>query len=173
MDMTTKEQERQAIEKIDKIVEGLGANSYVAAAMEGVLELAEQNIEDDAMYSWKDRAESAQKKIQELEAALKSARKELQEAQEDMKEMQQELTDRRKECIRLRMNHGQAEDLIEIVRTQQALNEEKAINAASSMAYAVVNGEDAKDFAQRWNDAQEKVYRCKELDTMLQKYMEE
>ena len=71
--MTTKEQERQAIEKIDKIVEGLGANSYVAAAMEGVLELAEKNIEDDAMYSWKDRAESAQKKVQQLEAELKAS----------------------------------------------------------------------------------------------------
>lgn len=32
--MTTKEQERQAIEKIRKIVEGLGENSYVGFAME-------------------------------------------------------------------------------------------------------------------------------------------
>lgn len=42
--MTTKDQERQAIEKIRKIVEGLGENSYVGFAMEGVLELAEDNI---------------------------------------------------------------------------------------------------------------------------------
>jgi hypothetical protein len=34
--MTTKEQERQAIEKIRKIVEGLGENSYVGFAMEGL-----------------------------------------------------------------------------------------------------------------------------------------
>lgn len=40
--MTTKDQERQAIEKIRKIVEGLGENSYVGFAMEGVLELAKQ-----------------------------------------------------------------------------------------------------------------------------------
>lgn len=32
--MTTKDQERQAIEKIRKIVEGLGENSYVGFAME-------------------------------------------------------------------------------------------------------------------------------------------
>lgn len=44
--MTTKEQERQAIEKIRKIVEGLGENSYVGFAMEGVLELAEENIRE-------------------------------------------------------------------------------------------------------------------------------
>lgn len=33
--MTTKDQERQAIEKIRKIVEGLGENSYVGFAMDG------------------------------------------------------------------------------------------------------------------------------------------
>lgn len=37
--MTTKDQERQAIEKIRKIVEGLGENSYVGFAMDGILEL--------------------------------------------------------------------------------------------------------------------------------------
>lgn len=51
--MTTKEQERQAIEKIRKIVEGLGENSYVGFAMEGVLELAEDNIREDTAYSMK------------------------------------------------------------------------------------------------------------------------
>lgn len=44
--MTTKDQERQAIEEIRKIVEGLGENSYVGFAMEGVLELAEENIRE-------------------------------------------------------------------------------------------------------------------------------
>lgn len=58
--MTTKEQERQAIEKIRKIVEGLGENSYVGFAMEGVLELAEENIRDDTAYSMKRSAEIAQ-----------------------------------------------------------------------------------------------------------------
>lgn len=43
--MMTKEQERQAIQKIRKIVEGMGENSYLATAMEGVLETAEENIE--------------------------------------------------------------------------------------------------------------------------------
>lgn len=54
--MTTKEQERQAIEKIRKIVEGLGENSYVGFAMEGVLELAEDNIREDTAYSMKKNA---------------------------------------------------------------------------------------------------------------------
>ena len=49
--MTTKDQERQAIEKIRKIVEGLGENSYVGFAMDGILELAEDNIREDTAYS--------------------------------------------------------------------------------------------------------------------------
>lgn len=57
--MTTKDQERQAIEKIRKIVEGLGENSYVGFAMEGVLELAEENIREDTACSMKERAEIA------------------------------------------------------------------------------------------------------------------
>lgn len=58
--MTTKDQERQAIEEIRKIVEGLGENSYVGFAMEGVLELAEENIREDTAYSMKRRAEIAE-----------------------------------------------------------------------------------------------------------------
>ena len=64
--MTTKEQERQAIQKVRKIVEGMGENSYLATAMEGVIETAEQNIEDDAAYSLKGRAEVAEKQASAL-----------------------------------------------------------------------------------------------------------
>ena len=64
--MTTKEQERQAIQKVKKIVEGMGENSYLATAMEGVLETAEENIEYDAAFSLKGRAEVAEKEVSEF-----------------------------------------------------------------------------------------------------------
>lgn len=57
--MTTKEQERQAIQKIRKIVESMGENSHLVTAMEGVLEAAEENIEYDTAFSLKGRAEVA------------------------------------------------------------------------------------------------------------------
>lgn len=172
--MTTKEQERQAIKKIQAIIEGLGNGSYIAAAMEGVLELAEENIRDDAMYSWKNRATTAQQRADRTETDLRDATKELQLIREQMKEAHQELTERRRECINLRMKQGDAEDLIEVVRIQQAASEKKANNAAASMAYAVMNGEEqAKEFAQRWNEETDRADRCRELDAMLQKYMRE
>lgn len=60
--IATKDQERQAIEEIRKIVDNLGENSYVGAAMEGVLELAEDNIENDFVQSMKESVETAEKK---------------------------------------------------------------------------------------------------------------
>ncbi len=64
--MTTKEQEREALEKIKAIVEELGENSYVATAFEGCFEIAEQNIEYDAADSFKGLFEAAAKKAEEL-----------------------------------------------------------------------------------------------------------
>ena len=40
--MTTKEQERKALEQIKKILAGLGEHSYIATAMDGMIEDAEQ-----------------------------------------------------------------------------------------------------------------------------------
>ena len=62
--MTTKEQERKALEKIRKIVEELGENSYVGTAFDGCFEIAENNIEDDFACSMKQRAETAEEKLE-------------------------------------------------------------------------------------------------------------
>ena len=49
--MTTKAQEREALQKIQKIVAGLGENSYIGTAFEGCFDLADQNIEYDAAFT--------------------------------------------------------------------------------------------------------------------------
>ncbi len=58
--MTTKEQERKALEQIKKIVAGLGEDSYLAIAFDGCFEIADTNIENDWACSMKQRAESAE-----------------------------------------------------------------------------------------------------------------
>ena len=75
--MTTKEQERAAVEKIRKIIEELGENSYVGFAMEGVLELAEENIREDTAYSMKKRAELIEERAREAEKENKLLKAEL------------------------------------------------------------------------------------------------
>ena len=88
--MTTKEQERQAIAKIRKIVEGLGENSYVGTAMEGVLEVAEENIEYDAAFSLKGRAELAEKREAELKKKNETQAESLAKMAEALKKAEDE-----------------------------------------------------------------------------------
>ena len=54
--MTTKEQERKALEEIKAIVEKVGGDqSYIGMAFKGCFEIAEDNIANDFGDSWMDR----------------------------------------------------------------------------------------------------------------------
>ena len=79
--MTTKEQERKALEKIRKIVEELGENSYVGTAFEGCFEIAEDNIENDFGCSMKRRAEIAEEKLEGAGIIRSNLEKEVKELQ--------------------------------------------------------------------------------------------
>ena len=75
--MATKEQERKALEQIVKIVESLGENSYIGMAMQGMVEDARENIENDFGLSMKDRVEDEKKKLAIREGQLDKMAKEL------------------------------------------------------------------------------------------------
>lgn len=57
--MATKEQERKALARIEKIVADLGTDSYLGTAFEGCFEDARENIENDFACSYKNRFENA------------------------------------------------------------------------------------------------------------------
>lgn len=84
--MATKEQERNTLEKIKKMVAELGENSYLASAFTGAFELAEQNIDDDAAYTaqyYIDRAikaDGAEKRINDELTTTKTMLAAVQEA---------------------------------------------------------------------------------------------
>lgn len=71
--MTTKAQERKALELIRRTIEAMGEDSYIGAAFEGCLELAEQNITDDTMYSMSERWQTAQAELKTIKAKLAKA----------------------------------------------------------------------------------------------------
>ena len=81
--MTTKDQERKALEKIRKIVSELGETSYIGMAFEGCFELAESNIEYDFGDSMKQRAESAERDAERISDLYKGVLKELETAKAD------------------------------------------------------------------------------------------
>lgn len=76
----TKQQERDTLEKIRKMVEQLGPDSYLATAFEGCFDLAAENIDNDWACSMADRARSAEKRVAELEDKLSEAVKDYKAA---------------------------------------------------------------------------------------------
>ncbi|MCC8014061.1 MAG: hypothetical protein LIO87_02615 [Eubacterium sp.] len=71
--MITKADELKALEKIKKIVETLGNDSYIATAFEGCFEVAEENIRNDFGCSLKQRAEAAEKELEKTKRELNEA----------------------------------------------------------------------------------------------------
>ena len=63
----TKEQERKALAQIKKIVDGLGEDSYIAAAFDGCFEMAESNIANDWGESYKEKYEYYYRRAEEFE----------------------------------------------------------------------------------------------------------
>lgn len=82
--LASKEEERKALDKIKKIVEGLGEDSYVGTAFEGCFEIAEENINNDWACSMKQRYDSALKEGFKVLDECTELKKELTEAYENL-----------------------------------------------------------------------------------------
>lgn len=85
----TKDQEREALGKIKAILDTLGPDSYVGTALEGCLEIAEENIENDWACSMKQRVEAVvventrlKERVKELEDKLAESEKDYEAAHE-------------------------------------------------------------------------------------------
>ncbi len=65
--MTTKAEERQALEEIREILSRFEPDSYLSTAFDGCLADAESNIENDFADSWKQRAELAENRRNALQ----------------------------------------------------------------------------------------------------------
>lgn len=75
----TKDQEREALATIRKIVEELGPQSYIGTAFEGCFQDAEDNIEYEYGCSMKQKLESAELDVAELAGKLAAAEKRIEE----------------------------------------------------------------------------------------------
>ena len=77
--LATKDQEREALATIKKIVDELGPGSYIGTAFEGCFQDAEDNIENDFGCSMKQKLESAEEDVKALKANLAAAEERLAE----------------------------------------------------------------------------------------------
>lgn len=100
--MMTKDQEREVLQKIKKLIDSTGSDSYIEAAFSGCCEIAEDNIDNDFMTSLKDRAEEANKReaAAKLEAQeLKDNNKRLQENIEDLEKKLERETEAKENAL--------------------------------------------------------------------------
>lgn len=81
----TKDEEFKALEKIKKIVEELGEDSYIGAAFEGCFEVAADNIRNDFMCSMKQRWQSAEKKAEKYSQELKERDNQIEQRKKEIK----------------------------------------------------------------------------------------
>lgn len=79
----TKRQERAALEKIRKIVDELGPDSYIATAFDGCFKDAEANIENDWALSMKDRWLTSDRELNDANGTIEELRDKLAESEKD------------------------------------------------------------------------------------------
>ena len=121
--MTTKEQERKALEQIRKIVKGLGENSYVGTAFAGCFEDAEDNIENDFAMSMKDRYESSEKKIASLEQDNRDLRLAIMTEKEDASRKQTALEEENRKLASLVLSPDDLCDFRQMVDNEITVTE--------------------------------------------------
>lgn len=83
--MTTKEQELKALDQIRKIVDGLGADSYIAIAFDGCFQDAEENVKNDFALSMKSRYESESNRSNRLMAEVDRLRDRISDLEKALK----------------------------------------------------------------------------------------
>lgn len=81
----TKDEEFKALEKIKKIVEELGEDSYIGTAFEGCFEIAADNIRNDFMCSMKQRWQSAEKKSEKSSQELKERDNQIEQLKKEIR----------------------------------------------------------------------------------------
>ena len=86
----TKQQERDALEKIRKIVEQLGPDSYIGTAFQGCFEIAAENIENDFACSMADKVQRAEADVVRLREANTLAATRVKELEDKLAESEKD-----------------------------------------------------------------------------------
>lgn len=116
--MVTKEQERKALEQIRKIVDSLGADSYIATAFDGCFQDAEENIENDFALSMKGRYLTESKKAKDLRSEVDRLKARTLELEEELKE-QKISTDAEHKFLLI--ERGKRSEQVEKIRSLEAM----------------------------------------------------
>ena len=161
--MPTKEQERKALEKIQKILAELGGDpetSYVVRAFEGCAADAESNIENDFGDSWKQRAESRQKDAEEFKRAAEYYAAEAEKAQKEAETL--------REKVLTTAEAGEIKAMLNSVRMNAAATADEAAERI------VKNADDpcSNEFKEAVRDNRAGKKRAEDCERLIQRLLE-
>ena len=131
--MTTKDQEREALAKIKEIVDGLGPDSYIATAFDGCFEIAEENIENDFACSMKQRVEATVVENARLKEKIKSMELDNRDLRLAIKKVKEESSARETALQAMVISPDDMADVRQLVKDRMAEDEMKATQAASEI----------------------------------------
>ena len=131
----TKDQERDALATIKKLVEDLGPQSYLKTAFDGVFEVAEMNIEEDAAYSFPGRVNILEDQLREMGSKYNAARSDAEVLRSQL-EYAQEQVDALK---RQQLPEELRRDLWVMVTTEAEVSRARMAEAADKMAVGAEN----------------------------------
>lgn len=136
----TKDQEREALEKIKAIVEALGPDSYIGTALDGCFEIAEENIENDFACSMKQRVEAVVVENTRLKEKVKKLEKEVSTMALDNRDLRLAIKKEKEEAsatetaLRERaVSDDDLTDCIQMARDSAYGHQEKMKEAAASV----------------------------------------
>lgn len=101
----TKDEEFKALEKMRKIVEGLGEDSYIGTAFEGCFEVAEDNIRNDFLCSMRQRWLSAEKEAEKFSQELKERDNQIEQLKKEINGLESDREALTKKCESLSDNN--------------------------------------------------------------------
>lgn len=131
--MTTKAQERKALEQIRKIVEGLGEDSYLSMAFEGCFEMAEQNIDNDWAFSPKHRINCLECKVVELESDIETLITKNNSKDTAINSMQEDCNYWREHCKEAQNNYHNEEARCESLEEQIKEQEQQILELKAKL----------------------------------------
>lgn len=127
----TKEQEREALEKIKAMVAELGPQSYLKTAFEGVFEVAEMNIDEDAAYSFPGRVSLLEEQLKEMGSKYNAARSDVEVLRSQLDHAQEQADALKKQQLPVWLHSAVYGLASEELATSKARMEQ----AAETMAY--------------------------------------
>ena len=127
----TKEQERETMEKIKAMVAELGPQSYLKTAFEGVFEIAEMNIDEDAAYSFPGRVSLLEEQLKEMGSKYNAARSDVEVLRSQLDHAQEQADALKKQQLPVWLHSAVYGLASEELATSKARMEQ----AAETMAY--------------------------------------